>query len=365
MVEFDEAARIRFERLPILRRLTELHFPTIGVTLQPGWFTGDGASFARQWGELKSLAFYYHLNLDVLRRFTEMPFWNNLTALRFSLSFGLPDILSVLGERLPPGLRELRIEAWGGRADANTGQDGFLERLAGLPLLRLHLRSIPLGIPLLRRLFLGTNSWQLRQLSLPNCNLTGEHVRVLAESPVLRQLESLNLSSNFRFDETAAEQLFSPDNLPSLTHLDLSHTRLSGKGAAALAGARGWDRLRRLNMEGAGLDAEALRKLLASPNLRHLTWLSIGGGEYPNTTALNLTPGLAAELTRLPRLASLQLGISRWDPRARQILSESDSLAWTSILGEEDEGIGNYRSRRAPERWPPLDDETELNLGEG
>jgi hypothetical protein len=144
--------------------------------------------------------------------------------------------------------------------------------------------------------------------------------------------------------------------------------------------SKGWRHLRSLNLLGAGLTADVLRVLARSSNLRGVTRMVLGEVGIRDEPALDLSPEVAAELAQapqpesfrqshlplgdfdappevapLPHLANLQLTLRQCDPRSRRILSESKSLAWVSILCEEDEDIQAYRAHLAPECWPPLD----------
>jgi hypothetical protein len=177
----------------------------------------------------------------------------------------------------------------------------------------------------------------------------------------VKNLHSLNLSSNWDFDSGAAQILFASKYLPSLVHLDLNGTQMGTEGMAALATAKEWDRLRSLAL-GAGLDKEGLRTLLASPNLRHLTSLTIGNA-YQDENTVDIAPETAAAMTELPHLACLRLHVGHCDPRTKQILSTSESLAWVSIECEDEFDIHRDRASRAPERWPPVDDAFELKFG--
>jgi uncharacterized protein (TIGR02996 family) len=365
LVEFDADARRRFERLPFLKRLRELQPPSLyPLGGNPGeWFSDGGAAIADGWEELKSLTVSDYLRSEPLRQFSERAFWDRLTSIRVVCPMHVRASLATLEARIPSALRHLHVQGGYSHPDLAMS-DSFFERLALRPLHSLHLYYIPVSSAGLARLLDGTPPGSLRELSLSHCGLTGEHVRLLAASSALRGLLSLDLSVNADVDGDAIHALCSSTNVRSVVRLDLSRTRTGAKGAAALAAAEGRDRLRKLNLDSAGLDTAALRKLLASANLWNVTRLVVSGIGYPRKVPLDITPDLAAAITRLPHLASLHLGVSRCTPPARRILLESDSLAWTSILGTEDEGIGDYRARRAPERWPPLDEDLEPTFGE-
>jgi hypothetical protein len=362
LVQFDVDTRRRFERLPIHNHLRELRFPTLDtLLLRPGEWFSDARPLSTLWGELKSLTLPYYFTLELLRRLTEMPFWNSLTALNVDLQWGLDQRFLFLRDRLPDTLRELHV--YSGEVDAhNRTIEMFSERIARMPLQRLHLRSIPLRAETLGQVLDGTNQWKLEALSLSNCGITEDHARVLAESPGLKSLRFLNLSSNRHFGSDAARILFSSVNLNRLTHLNLYGTRIGTEGVIALAEAKGWDRLRSLDLLAMGLNNDGLRSLLASPTLQNLTFLTAGGG-YDRQWSLGLSPDVASRLTRLPHLASLNLVVNSCDPQAKQALSTSESLAWVSIDDQDEYDVQTEREKRAPECWPPLDEALEPVCG--
>jgi hypothetical protein len=144
--------------------------------------------------------------------------------------------------------------------------------------------------------------------------------------------------------------------LKSLVHLNLKGTGTGVPGACALASVEGWDRLRSLNLDGAGLGTDEVRALLASPLARNLVRLELGGESYRREPSLDVSPELAAALSdpvRLPHLAQLCLRVTSCHPRGKAILAGSESLAWVSLRGGA--GLPSYRDSRAPERCPPLD----------
>jgi hypothetical protein len=170
----------------------------------------------------------------------------------------------------------------------------------------------------------------------------------------VKHLHSLDLSENRELGPTVAQALFASERLPSLVHLDLSGTRIGNEGLAALASARGWDRLRHLRLSHVNMGTDRLRALLASPNLQQLTLLALAEDYGRGAPALDVSPELAAEITRLPNLASLRLYVHHCDQQSKQILSHSDALAW-ALIQERDFDIRNIRAKRAPQRVPPVD----------
>jgi uncharacterized protein (TIGR02996 family) len=352
-VEFDADARRRFERLPLLRQVRDFHFPTLDrYPHQPGdWFANGGATFANQWGDLRSLVLPDPLLSMPLRHVCEMSWWNRLTALELVIPIHREtEALTILSDRLPKGLRELRLSARHSPADLSAlGQ--FLERLALVPLRSLRLSWIPIAAATLARLLDGTNQWGLEELSLNSCHLTEEHAQVIAESPGARGLLSLDLGDNGDCDSAA---LFSGQPLPSLVHLALNWTTLGSEGARVFASAVGWDRLRSLDISETELGQRSLQTLLKSPNLLRLNWL-VAGGERPGTRRyLSVSPITARAISELPNLASLELETCRLEAGSKQVLSQSTALAWVTISTSADD-VQTWRAMRAPERTPPLD----------
>jgi uncharacterized protein (TIGR02996 family) len=356
-VHFDRDARRRFERLPVLRQVRELRLPMLAWR-GPGpgeWFSDSKGSIMRQWTGLTSLALPRSTRMDQLRLYSEMPFWNRLTKLEVALPAPETPALPLLRDRLPGSLEELRLSGDGSPGEFE-GATSFYQRLARRgPLRRLQLSWIPITPTSLGLLLSGTGRCRLERLSLPNCGLTREHARALADSPGAKGLRSLDLSSNSTFDSAAAQALFASENLRSLVDLNLNDTPVGTEGVKALAAAEGWDRLRSLDLGNTSLMGDGLRKLLKSPSVRSLNWLALGGTGYRNEPALTVPPGTAESLTRLPHLASLRLFLRQCHWVTRHILTSSDSLAWLALYNVAEMNEQARRAYHAPERWPPVD----------
>ncbi len=350
-VAFDADARRRFERLPLLRGVSELCFPTLDTLMQrPGnWFDDGGSAQAEKWERLQSLTLPYYLTMDLLRRFTEMPFWNRLTHLELVLPHETRVALEFLRNQVPKSLQELHLSVRISPADV-TGIDSFFERLVQSPLHTVHLGSVRLSPRVLEHLLDGSNRLEFRELSLTGCHIVEDHARILAESRGVGALRSLNLAGNWDFRDDAARVLFASDRFRSLTHLNLSETRIGTKGAMALAAATEWDKLRSLDISVNEMGVAGLRTILTSPNLQRLTSLSIAGDQ-----AFDLTPDLATALTSLPNLVRLNLQVHDCDPRALEILARINLLAWPAIDRELEWSIAEHRANRAPDRIPPVD----------
>jgi uncharacterized protein (TIGR02996 family) len=355
-LHFDRDARRRFERLPVLRQVHELRLPMLAWR-GPGpgeWFSDSKGGVMRQWTGLTSLALPHSTKMDQLRLYSEMPFWNRLTKLEVALPSPESQALALLRDRLPESLEELRLSAVHNPGEF-AGDPSFFQRLAQAPLRRLQLSWIPIAPTSLGLLLSGTGRCRLERLSLPNCELTQEHARALADSPGAKGLRSLDLSSNSTFDSAAAQALFASENLRSLVDLNLNDTPIRTEGVKAFAAAEGWDRLRALDLGNTSLMGDGLRKLLKSSNVRSLNWLALGGTGYRNEPALTVPPGTAESLTRLPHLASLRLFLRQCHWVTRHILTSSDSLAWLALYNAAEMTEQARRAYHAPERWPPVD----------
>jgi hypothetical protein len=344
-VSITADARRRFERAPAGGRLSDLTLPSLDTYPDnPGEWFADGAP---RWTGLESLGLRgYAVRPEWVARVTGMPFWGRLTALDVSLSVrGGEDTTPALRDRLPDSLRTFRLAS---NQSPGPALDPLFDRLAGLPLQGLHIHPWARVSPAALGRLLGEGSrCDLRDLTLSGCDLTEEHVRVIAGAARLR---SLNLSGNGDFSPAAAEALFTSGHLRSLVELNLDGTQLGPAGVKALAAADGWDQLRTLTQTVAGVRADDLVRLFESPALRQLAALRL---EFGDDAAAAVTPRVAAALTRLPHLASLRLTAPRVPAEVRGVLAASESLAWPLIACTDDPVEYGFD----PKDRPPLDEE--------
>jgi hypothetical protein len=205
-----------------------------------------------------------------------------------------------------------------------------------------------------RDLFEG-NRWQLRELSLTSCDITAARARIVAECQRLSTVWALNLSGNWNLEPAGAKALFNSPHLRSVAYLNLSGTRIGSEGVRALSAAKDWIRLRSLDLSGTGVDAAGLKALLASPSARRLTWLGLSDGASREDPRLNFSPELATALTRLPHLAAFSASLGEMNAQSKQVIDQSESLAWPWILCDADHDVQNHRGMMAPDRWPPVD----------
>jgi uncharacterized protein (TIGR02996 family) len=354
-LSLDAETRRRFERLPFLRRLRDLHFPTLETMLRqppaPGDWFSDGVPI-QPWEGLTSLRLD-GTSAGMVRRLLAMPFWPCLTSLVASVQYGQGADVVRLDEHLPGSLRELSL--FGGMMGA-PGRPALIERLRRMPLRRLYLGLSEIDSALFDRLFDGTGNLELRELSLADVILN-DYAPSLGRAPGLRTLHTLALSGGTdRHPEAMIPALLASDGLPNLTHLDLGRSQTSPAEVRMLASPKGWNRLRILTLATRDVTAEDLLLLLRSPNLQGVSILTVQGfAIHAAAPGLDLTVELARTLTRLPHLARLDLKVRHCDPQARQILMECPTLAWPQIETLEDRDSASYRANRSPERTPPVD----------
>jgi hypothetical protein len=281
-----------------------------------------------------------------MERITEAPFWDQLTALCASGAPVPALAMPILGDRIPKSLQSICLH---GHIGASMQE--LLEGLATRKLRCLHLEVAEDGVAILQSV-LPASGWELRELSLRVRGDAADLLRTILHSPRVQHLQRLELARIAAWNAPTAEALVSSPNLANLVHLDLQTARLESAGVTTLAAASPWRRLRRLAVDGDMDGGAGLDGLVASPLLRGVVDLTL------QTHRMQVTHGLARAVTHLPHLASLHLAAPYWEEGARQMLSERNSIVWTTLMGDEaDEQT--YRARRSPERLPPVDDAME------
>ena len=133
-------------------------------------------------------------------------------------------------------------------------------------------------------------------LALVNTGVSMRGIHTLASSPLLSGLSKLRISWDPLPTASLQELLESSHLSRRLTSLDLAGWNLRGGGWQMLASCPRLANLTYLNVSNAGIDAEGMAALLASPYLRKLTALHLGGER--SSEALRLL----ASSSGLPRL---------------------------------------------------------------
>jgi|GEM_PF-3373474 len=342
-------ARRRFEQASVICQLRELTLPELDFyPHEPGeWFEGGPPD--EPWENLRVLRLRTDsINSDVLSQLVAMPFWRHLTELDIHLGWSGPEPIHALTERLPDTLRVVRLigaSPWEG----GPTMESLCARLAQLPLLGLHLCSIPSEPHAIEPIFHPSSHCRLKELTLSDCNLHAEHARMIAQSPGLRDVWSLDLSKDWRFPPHVAEIVFQSDSLRSVARLNMRGTPIGVGGAKSLVAAE-WKTLRYLDLPAAGIPERSLIELFASPTCHNLVSLSYDGESSPDL----FTISLAESLLSLPHLASLKVNDhNRLVDEAGEVLRRSESLAWLAEDPAQRENWGDFD----PNILPPLDDE--------
>ncbi len=120
-------------------------------------------------------------------------------------------------------------------------QCSCLSRLAGLTI--NHSR---IGTPLARALAHAEHLSGLKKLQLKSNNFDDDSIQHLVSSPILANLEELDLSDNEKMGETSARALAASPHFHSLRALKLDKNRLGPVGAEAIAGSERLAKLERL-----------------------------------------------------------------------------------------------------------------------
>ena len=351
-VIFDKDARQRFERLPVLRHVEELRFPTLDILMaKPGnWFSDGGLEFAEQWSELTSLTLPAYLHIELLQQFTQMPFWKRLTEVNLQLPNDEANSLPLLRDSLPDSVRRFSMSAPFSPSNYLEAES-FFERLAQIPLQTLQLEYFPINESCLRRLLDDQSKCRLKELWLDGYDLKKNHLKILAESRGSQSLRSLNIAGALRIASEDFHLLFSSERLSSLTHLDVSSTQLGLEGATSLAKAPGWTRLRSLGISSINVDSEGLLTLLNSPNLQNVAWLSFCEGGFQSDVSLDFTTDIADQITRLPNLACLILQLRHCGKEQLRILNEAPNPVWLIMDCWNSNDEETYEMIRQP-NWP-------------
>jgi len=223
-----------------------------------------------------------------------------------------PDVLT----RFP--IRRLRLVA----ADAFIGALLKLPIWPGIESLILN-NNLMGAHDRLARLLHEAELPRLTELTLQNNRLWPESLNAITESPILGQLQLLNLSGN-PIGSAGLEQLSASPHAAGLRHLILRSDELPysecihAAGAAALAGSAYIRRLRTLNLAGHSVGDAGAGDLAQSPNaavLEHLdlSFNDLGTlGDYVYETLTNPL--------YLPLLRSLNLGGNTLDGSAAEAI---------------------------------------------
>jgi uncharacterized protein (TIGR02996 family) len=223
----------------------------------------------------------------------------------------------------------------------------------------------------------------LRHLSLGQCRLGGEGLRLLTTSPYLGNLTTLGLGCNGIDDHVAI--LARWDHPPPLRTLDFQFNQIGNAGVTALADWPALKQLTRLNLNNNRISARGFAALVGSAHLGNLRELSLGSnplgpgaGQALNRPAswsglsrLDLSRcgiedrGVAAltEAAWLGGLTDLNLAYNKIGPTGLRVLVRSPGLARLTTLILAENPLGPEGARLLAES-PYLANLRELHLAQ-
>jgi uncharacterized protein (TIGR02996 family) len=168
---------------------------------------------------------------------------------------------------------------------------------------------------------------ELHTLDLSHNDLTVAGVASLAASPRLARLTSLRLDGNLLLGDDGVCALAASPHLSGLVELSLSGCNVRDRGTEALAGSPHLGRLEALRLDRNAIGAAGLRALAGSPFLARLTDLSLRG----NSFGRDGIPALAAA-PLLARLHRLDLSDNAADDADAEALARSAGLGGLHTL---------------------------------
>jgi uncharacterized protein (TIGR02996 family) len=275
------------------------------------------------------------LTPGAVQHLVRQPVLNRIRSLSFEESrLGDSGLALLAGTRPLPGLRDLRL------AMCSIGRSvnglAALADSAHLPdLERLDLTRNHVTLPGLSRLVQSAHLPRLRHLALGYNDLPEESADELAGSPLLAQLESLDLRGNWAIGGAGLEALTAAPTAARLRRLNLAQTRLGIDTLRALTQSEHLAGLTHLYLGQTNLPNEGLKLLALSPHLTRLCCLSLCRNNLTDegVVALTLAP---------PRpLRWLELGRNHVGREGATALAGWPGLAEVEELGLEGNRIGD------------------------
>jgi uncharacterized protein (TIGR02996 family) len=231
---------------------------------------------------LTGLSFFWNpaLSPEGLRLLVSSPLWERLEEL--DLDCCSPN-LNGAGQLLAEALSRSRLRCLRWSFDSSLA-GGLANAPTWGPLRRLSLRDCPLGGEGLRLLLDCPHSAGLTSLALVGCGLGDDDLEFLAGCPRLCGLTGLWLGDNLISDRGASALAESP-YLKRLRQLHLKESRITDAGFAALVRSANVEHLCHLSL-GPGYSAATMTVIARSPRLDHL--YALLGGWFRNAEALTL-----------------------------------------------------------------------------
>jgi uncharacterized protein (TIGR02996 family) len=229
---------------------------------------------------------------------------------------------------------ELHLSIWGegagifapGTSDLELDDDG-VAALARSPVLA-NLEALNLESNRITSTGLGEiahGAWKLRRLELGNNVLAPETIARSLEGPALANLEVLGLA-NTTFDAKSIAALVSSPALAKLRELDLEKCHLGVDGIEALCEALALPSLRSLRLERNALCDKGGLAMAGCAAFAQLTNLEAGHNRMGHKAAVALSSS-----PHLSNLERLTLNEPRWKPETTALFAASPTLAKAKI----------------------------------
>jgi uncharacterized protein (TIGR02996 family) len=254
----------------------------------------------------------------------QSPRLRGLRSVQIEMDISSVGVLAAMAGSDWPNLRELSVRLGGADADKPPAAWDDLTAAGWLPGLRsLDVWGCFLGDAGLATLLSAPRPLALTRLNLGINHLSPRGVRLLADSPALGQVQTIELNGN-AVGGWVGELLRSP-GLPNLTSLmasDVIGSHYSGRDVVrSIAANAPPGRLRVLELHSNGLDAEAVQTLVDSPAVDGLEVLSLNGNNLPDASVEAI-----AGSSRLARLRRLDLAANQVTDDGLQLLARSGRL---------------------------------------
>ncbi|HEY7157808.1 MAG TPA: TIGR02996 domain-containing protein [Gemmataceae bacterium] len=215
-----------------------------------------------------------------------------------------------------------------------SGLSSLLDSLGEGHLQALYLRRISATNESAELLASSPSLANLTTLDLQQNNLGAAGMQTLADSPYLAALTHLDVGSN-NLRDTGAKALAESPHLRRLTVLELAGNGIGGPGLQALATSDNLDRLRTLKLAGNFIGGDSVRALAESAHVGRLAHLDLSDAYLEENSA-----GVLAGAANLARLRTLRLQKNLLGDGGARVLAQSPHLKRLTILDLNDNRIG-------------------------
>lgn len=338
-MEFSPEDRKRFETLEVLRQIEELSLPMLDY--QAGEWFSERPQLLHEFEKLKSVSIDPY-STRLMATLQKENAWQNLRKFDVAFTGWDHDEIQPLRDWLPSTLESLNLTL-GDIYDVDENDDAgnapqvaeVCSRIEDLSLTELRLSAAALTPEQLERVL---NSLpQLEKLNLWTTPLSPAHAEVLAQSRSLASLHTLDISSCTRSaDDALMRALFASPNLNRVSVLAADGCLIDENALKALEKSDA--HFRSLQLVGSVRDSKVAERLLRTPPMQGVVWLSIGT-RYELDRPRQLLD--ASQFDSLPHLAALHI---------QAVGSDATRVPWFWGKGEND------WSPILSTAWPPVDE---------